>query len=403
MCSPTSDLSEFNLENLKLSFYFAFERYNIYVKKEVKRLPAPWTNDKILRDIRFCNLHREHDNVSKTVISLLKMSKNNVKQLIFNAINCRRLNHNYTIAAVSKVLNIQTYTPLAFVKAVERGYDEQLKYENAATYFDSAYVIAPITGTYYEQLISKLPLYYEKNIEIRISNASYQKQKHVFETISDKINLKIEKERANLKICLFGIANLDIIESHLDAISNSKNSMSLFKELEKISGIGEFIAGQIAVDIGYVRKDLFNENELAPAGPGCKRGLNLLYKQEVKQSANLNYVQDLLKNIYRKQDVIWKKFNYEKPIFGTMSLMTIENLMCETSKYIGEFRKQQHSIGKKEPTFIACTNGMGNAKEIDKKRKRSGNRKKYHKRVCTRVVSGKNFLEMDYGARHLKV
>jgi hypothetical protein len=401
MFSQTSDLREFDLENLKLSFYFAFERYNIFLKKEIQGLPAPWTNDRILRETRFCNLHREHDNVSKTVISFLKMSKDNVNQLVFNAINCRRLNHNYTIVAVSKVLNIQTYTPLSFVKAVEQGYDEQMKHENTATYFDSAYVIAPITGRYYQQLISKLPLYYGTNIEIRISNASYQKQKHAFDIISDKINLKIEKERANLKICLFGIANLDIIENHLDAICNSKNSMSLFKELEKISGIGEFIAGQIAVDIGYVRKDLFDENELAPAGPGCKRGLNLLYKQEVKQSANLKIVQDLLKNIHSKQDVIWKTFNYEKPIFGTMSLMTIENLMCETSKYISEYNKQQDSTGKNISASIAYrNNGIGDGTKIDKKQKRPMNRKKYHKRVCTRVINGENgkkSLIMDYG------
>ena len=28
-------LKEFNLRNLKLSFYFAYERYNIYVKKQL--------------------------------------------------------------------------------------------------------------------------------------------------------------------------------------------------------------------------------------------------------------------------------------------------------------------------------------------------------------------------------
>ena len=60
-------LKEFNLRNLKLSFYFAYERYNIYVKKEIEKLKPPWTKDIILQQLRFCNLHREHDNVSRTI------------------------------------------------------------------------------------------------------------------------------------------------------------------------------------------------------------------------------------------------------------------------------------------------------------------------------------------------
>ena len=169
----------------------------------------------------------------------------------------------------------------------------------------------------------------------------------------------------------------------MDDIRKSKDSMGLFKEIEKISGIGEFIAGQIAVDIGYIRKDLFDENELAPAGPGCKKGLNLLYIEEVKQSANMNYVQNLLKNIYAKQDIIWKYFNYEKPTFGTMSLMTIENLMCETSKYIGEYNKQQNNSSSSD-------DGNDNNNGKKKKRKRPISRKKYHKRVGTRISRDNN-------------
>ena len=378
-------LKEFNLRNLKLSFYFAYERYNIYVKKEIEKLKPPWTKDIILQQLRFCNLHREHDNVSRTIISCLNLLKNNVKQLIFNAINFRRLNNNYTIVKVSQVLNLSTYTPLKYVQSIECGYEEQLQYEGAATYFDSAYVIAPIGGEYYRQLILRLPIYYgtNKNCCIRISNASYEKEKDLFDKIKEKIHLEIVKKRTNLKICLFGIANLDIIEHHLDNIRKSKNSMGLFKEIEKISGIGEFIAGQIAVDIGYIRKDLFDENELAPAGPGCKKGLNLLYIEEVKQSANMNYVQNLLKNIYAKQDIIWKYFNYEKPTFGTMSLMTIENLMCETSKYIGEYNKQQNNSSSSD-------DGNDNNNGKKKKRKRPISRKKYHKRVGTRISRDNN-------------
>jgi hypothetical protein len=113
----------------------------------------------------------------------------------------------------------------------------------------------------------------------------------------------------------------------------------LYDEIRKIDGIGAFMAGQICVDIGYIDKELFDENELAPAGPGCVKGLNYLYKglELNPGSATANQeknVQSLLGNIRNKQELIWKHLGFPAPTFGTMSLMTIENLMCEASKYI---------------------------------------------------------------------
>ena len=73
----------------------------------------------------------------------------------------------------------------------------------------------------------------------------------------------------------------------------------------------------------------------------------------------------------------------EKPTFGTMSLMTIENLMCETSKYIGEYNKQQNNSSSSD-------DGNDNNNGKKKKRKRPISRKKYHKRVGTRISRDNN-------------
>ena len=101
MLKKDTDLNEFNLDNLKLCFYFALSVITFTSKK--KKKAKPWTVDKILQELRFCNLHREHDNVSRTIISFLRLSKHNIK-LVFNAINCRRLNHNYTIVSAANAL-----------------------------------------------------------------------------------------------------------------------------------------------------------------------------------------------------------------------------------------------------------------------------------------------------------
>lgn len=40
-----------------LYWYFACERQNIFIKK-LNGEPAPWTNDKILQEYKFCNSYR---------------------------------------------------------------------------------------------------------------------------------------------------------------------------------------------------------------------------------------------------------------------------------------------------------------------------------------------------------
>ena len=40
------------------------ERYSIKMRRD-QGLPAPWTNDPVLRSVRFCNVHREDDKVTR--------------------------------------------------------------------------------------------------------------------------------------------------------------------------------------------------------------------------------------------------------------------------------------------------------------------------------------------------
>ena len=56
-----------SIDNLKLFYYYVTERYNIYKKRELG-IPAPWTDDPILKEYKFTNVRREHDRTSKWLI-----------------------------------------------------------------------------------------------------------------------------------------------------------------------------------------------------------------------------------------------------------------------------------------------------------------------------------------------
>ena len=340
--TQADSLEEFDLPNLKLAFQFAYERYEIYLKKEKECLPPPWTEDKILQTYRFCNLHRENDNISRTIINYLQLCTT-TKQLIFNAINFRRLNHNWTIGSLG-ILDTNNYRPVDFVNCLVMALKKQSKCEGVAKFNDGAYVIPPPAGETFGVLLKMLEDSFEngefddlmEGVKVRVSKKTFEHRKNcaILNRMEKKGFVEVTKNFHNFKIFLFSLQNLLILPK-LDVISKANGTIGLYSEIRKLNGIGPFLAGQICVDIGYINKQLFDENELAPAGPGCMKGLNLLYNMDVPKNPNEKIEQLLLKNIRKKQFQIWKILGYEVPSFGKMSLMTIENLMCEASKYIG--------------------------------------------------------------------
>lgn len=50
-----------------LYWYFAYERQNIFLKKQ-RGENAPWTDDEILREYKFCNTYRLNDRVSQYLL-----------------------------------------------------------------------------------------------------------------------------------------------------------------------------------------------------------------------------------------------------------------------------------------------------------------------------------------------
>ena len=58
-------MTEFLAEELDRFCYWQRERENIRLQKEVLELPAPWTDDVILQDFKFCQVYREDDRTTR--------------------------------------------------------------------------------------------------------------------------------------------------------------------------------------------------------------------------------------------------------------------------------------------------------------------------------------------------
>ena len=58
------DLADLNLKMVDDFNRFMVERHNIFIRKELSKLPYPWSGDPILTEFSFCNVYRELDKVT---------------------------------------------------------------------------------------------------------------------------------------------------------------------------------------------------------------------------------------------------------------------------------------------------------------------------------------------------
>lgn len=64
-----------------LYWYFAYERQNIFWKK-LDGKKAPWTDDPILQEYKFCNSYRVNDRVSQYLLKNVIYNEKNTKMMI---------------------------------------------------------------------------------------------------------------------------------------------------------------------------------------------------------------------------------------------------------------------------------------------------------------------------------
>ena len=86
-----------NKINLKHFYNWLTERYEIHVKKDIKRLSKPWTNDPVLQKYKFCNVRREHDRESRWLIKNIVNSGLSYENKLLNIILFRLINKSETI------------------------------------------------------------------------------------------------------------------------------------------------------------------------------------------------------------------------------------------------------------------------------------------------------------------
>lgn len=326
---------------------FVRDRYEIHLKKDVEGLPAPWTSNPILQQVKFTNVRREHDRQSQNYIKLIASRDISWFGKFWNTVMFRMFNISslweHIYPDVVSIHTLPSELDMYYKKLKEIEYLGKPLFTNAFN-----------TGGLKQSLA--LPEYDHDTCRAQRRGEMIIKA----EDGSD-INYKLERERllnGELKspdfepympmriIRYVAKASSELLPNLHEEILKCRSQAAAYEMLLKIRGFSRFLAYQVFVDLTYCPEFPFSENEFTVSGPGCDAGINLLFtdKGGMTPAECLFWLRD------NADEVFGKGFFYD--LFSDLpehdrciNVMSLENLHCELSKYVR--CHEQLAAGKK--------------------------------------------------------
>jgi len=258
----------------------------------VEKKSPPWTEDPVLRSVRFTNVYRELDPGTKFAVRSILEQPISTKDKIFNIMLYRLIGRLETFSKIG-LQSLSTFSPSMLESRLKLIRDVEGKPP-----FSNAYTVSS---------------YAQMGSHDKIENVA-----RLFSTLHDKF------------------------EELFDRITNARSAEGAFNAIRSAYGFGVFLSYQVLVDLLYPIESNggrailpFSHDDWAIAGPGAQRGIRLLLKQN--HAANDLQVMRWLRNNQRSEFARLKLgFSYLVDTEGNeieISLSNIENCLCEFSKY----------------------------------------------------------------------
>lgn len=288
-------------QNLEHLYNFIHRRYLIHLRKDVLHKDPPWINDPILQEYRFTNVRREHDRETRWLIKHITSNPDlSYSDKILNVILFRLFNKHETSELIQQ--------PIRF-KALKKNPDKYKQIlDEARASGQSLY-----TGAFYTTGM----------------------RQGVQATLTE---IGLIGDFSGNDILLFvNYLNQDGI---IESIDKAKDQKGVFAALCKYKGLGSFLAYQIFVDLTYIDEFPFSENEFTVAGPGCRKGLDMLFKDRAGMSYEecVFWVRDNIEAAFEKhlgKSLDPQRLFADLPEYDRcLNVMSLENCFCELSKYI---------------------------------------------------------------------
>jgi hypothetical protein len=198
-------------------------------------LPKPWTDDPILSQYRFCNIHREDDFQTLWIAQHWRGPNAGDPDIWFAMTVARLVNWHETLEEIGYPV---PFKPLRFIKAL------QGRRERGEKAFSGAYIVS--TNGH------------------RMDKAEY---------LVEHVLAPLWRDRKKLALSVVNWR-----------CTYSQSLEDIHTLLSRYNGLGSFMAAQVVADIRYVpmlHTEAADWWTFAASGPGSRRGLNRLMGYEV--------------------------------------------------------------------------------------------------------------------------
>ncbi len=276
------------------------DRYRIHKRKDVKKLPKPWTTNPIMRQYKFTNVRREHDRETRWLLdNIVNNPEVSYEDKLLNCVLFRIFNKHQTSEVIKQPINFKQLhkNPNRYKQALNTAKSSGL------SLFTSAFYTTGARQGIQKYLIS----------QGRSSDLS-----------GNDILVFMD--------CLYQ-------DGFTDKIKAAKNQQEVFQTITSYTGIGPFLGYQMFVDLTYIPEFPFSENEFTIAGPGCRKGLDLLFTDRTGLTYEecLFWLRDSWETLCGDLQIPWDAdmlFSDLPKYDRCMNVMSLENCFCEFSKYM---------------------------------------------------------------------
>ena len=278
---------------LELFEHYINERESIRNKREAGET-FPWTEDPILRDYRFTNVRRTDDRVSKWYIDNIANNTDlTLPQKMYNAILFRAWNKPETSELFQQpILNFTDET----LDRIGQEASDKLDLMPDFKQYGSAYFQSGLKG-------------------------AWKREGHSALRMLDMIK-SVREDGVIMKIIM------------------PANERLAYETIIALNGVGSFLAYQMLVDLTYIPEMELNEDYFTVAGPGCRLGIDML----VENRDGMTH-EEVIFHIRDNQHALDLDIDFQ------LTVMDIENIFCEFSKYTKRYLGQRNRMRHFKPNI----------------------------------------------------
>lgn len=336
---------------------FVLDRYRIHKRKDVQKQPAPWTKNPILQEYKFTNVRREHDRQTKYLLDNITHNLNlTLEDKIVNTFLFRAWNNWSTLADFGFPYTAQALYNPEFKNRIRRKYDNLKAKDPDRLWYNNAY----------NQGGTKCAWKFA-DADLRAVPYKFGDEKAMGDDKYPDYEPEIPLRPLHIGVWL-GRGHI------VDKLLKAKDQQECLEIIKSLRGFADFLAYQVFVDLTYIPEFPFSENEFTVAGPGCKKGLDYIFKDRdgMTYEECLFWLRDMINldgySLFRNDELYdWEeehKFHHrdyqpaelfdDLPEYDRcMNVMSLENCMCELSKYLRTVRGE----GRPRNKYKGGTNG----------------------------------------------